>query len=1697
MRWATSLPRGLAVLTAGLLSVSVVAALVGAPTHNAPSPEAAGDPPPPPPKEVVPLFAKTEPAANPTELVLLPDETGLRGWVAGDKSHAGAKVTITAGKKDHEATVGDDNTFALPLTSAKPQPLTVALAVGGKTLSARTTLPARAEGVRHAAFVVTDRSAYRPGHTLKFVAYLRDTTDGIDFKPVPNRDYVVDITSEARGTRAARVKARTDTDGRLTGQYTFSDADSLDHYRLTIVPEGETQPLDGTARVLLGEYRKTKVGLKLKGEVKDGKLVVTFDARDYLDRPVRGTSATWSAVVTKAADAGKLALDPTKFVVQEGGPPSADDFNALPADERLLVLANGVSAMAFSGFGGRTVATREGKAEFAGDKAGTVTLDLWPEWTKGEHTVALTAVFLDETGRENRAEATFALSPKSAKAVRVSTPKDLYATGEKVPVTVTPVGLTDKDAPATTLIVVKLEANPASPWFAPQISDEDGGLVDNARIPPLGAKPKKPAADGWKSLPVYDPVGRKMVTAVPVVNGKATVDLKQPGAYKLVAVTRLADDTTVQSEAGVVVRPPAKLPGLVLRLDARELPAGGRLTGTVHTRFAGAKVLLTLRDAAGTKLVKPLTAGANGLVAFDEPLPANLRYGCAVTVQYVEAAGVVHADLRDVYVIPTDRTLTVTTSTPDTVGPGADVKLNFQVNRQEEVDLVVSVFDESLLSVTGDLSENIRDYFLADGRGQGRAARDLTATRLGGVEISALIAKAKTMLGDKDALAREPGLENRLKELAERWKTGELQMADAVTLVRLAGFEVYLAQPLYVHGGAWKVPKSARLADLLRRDAMNEGQRNYLSATVIDNVVLLALGDRNGMDPWMMHRGNYYNLGFGCQGWNICGGFSCGGFQQFGYYGFGAANLGGQFGFGRGFGGGAFAGGAFGVGGGIQGFGGAFSGAQGSPSFPGGNIGIQGGFVGGQMGFSNGFNRDFGGAPGGAPIGAPLPGLGLADEVVRRDFADSAFWTTSLRTDKTGKATANFKLPDSLTNWRVQVVAVSPKMHVGSAHTRFKTSRPVMIWPMLPRAFAEGDVVSVFGTVHNLSESEQNVRVHLKAENGQVVSAPEQTVKVPAKGSVPVYWTYRAGKPGMTDLLMSAKCDAGSDASLKKLPVVTAALVERVTVSGIVGPGDLKVTLPDGFDPKSAQVSVTIAPSLAADLADTLPYLVEYPYGCVEQTMSRFLPALRVGLILKQSGLSTVKMLEQKLPKVVEAGQKRLIELQQPDGGWGWNGNGQTHEMMTPYALFGLLAAEEAGYPCPNPNTIPNGLGRLAGYLNATGPKWDAALKGDWAKAFPNNTGRHTEINDVLFCLWVAALDAERAKRANVDVNPWFARIEKTAGRAEMSDTGHAFALELAAKHGQKELADKLAAELRKRAQKSGDRVFWTKAGFSRWGENTIEVTATVLKALVAHDAKDPLIPGVLAYFHSTKRGDRWDSTKDTAHVLYALCDYLAAVQAGPAAGGTVTVALNGTELGKTKLDTPESKVVRYAGKDLKAGENVIRATGEKVSAGALVRVSVSFTRTNGGRVEARDHGIKVARTVSVRDEAGKWTELKSGATVPLGSYVKVRVTAMPAAGHLQYFLIESPKPAGFETVPVSDRRFPAAPEAFAPVLREDRESMTCFHYEHAGSAGAEFVVLAEFAGEFALPPARGEQMYRPTENGHSDSFVLKVAPKK
>ena len=284
-------------------------------------------------------------------------------------------------------------------------------------------------------------------------------------------------------------------------------------------------------------------------------------------------------------------------------------------------------------------------------------------------------------------------------------------------------------------------------------------------------------------------------------------------------------------------------------------------------------------------------------------------------------------------------------------------------------------------------------------------------------------------------------------------------------------------------------------------------------------------------------------------------------------------------------------------------------------------------------------------------------------------------------------------------------------------------------------------------------------------------------------------------------------------------------------------------------------------------MSETLEYLVDYPHGCVEQTMSRFLPALKVAGILTKFQIKNPG-LEEKLPKCMDMGIKRLLELQQPDGGWGWNGNSQTHEMMTPYALYGLLEAEKAGYKIPNEQAIQRGLARL--------------------KQFIGNMGEG-QTADRIYCMYIYS------NREKIEAD-WWQFIENQTGRGVLSDYAAAMALEMAANAGKKDLALKLASDLRTRAVRTGGTARWSTARFSRWSDDPHEITAAVLKAFVAQDISDPLIPEILAHFAQTKRGNRWNSTKDTAMILYAMCDYLAKQDYDLRGAKTATLRLNSSD---------------------------------------------------------------------------------------------------------------------------------------------------------------------------------------------------------
>jgi uncharacterized protein YfaS (alpha-2-macroglobulin family) len=1574
----------------------------------APSNEAAARP------AAVPLFGKTEPATNPTHLVLQADDRTVFGWLSGTENFAGEFVHVSlAGGKEELVKVADDNTFSWPYQVKEPtsatfelRPCKSAVATGSITLRPR-------QADEPTVFFIVDRTAYRPAQTLNFAGFLRRPDSQGEFAPLAGRQVEVLLKSEKKNTTAAKLALTADEQGRIVGSYTFLEADALDGYRLSI------PGFKGEARLTLGEFRKSKIKLKIDGQAGREQLKLKFQAVDFLDKPVAATQVSFTAqVIQRQPQTKKTGLKTEQFAYHV---PVVSQFNLedLPEDERLLFEAEG-TLFPTTGTPGPTVAAQlSGQIELKDKEAGEYAIPLQPDWLKGNCSVLVQGVIVDANGREQRATQSIALDEKS-RSVRLELAKRSFAVDEKIEVKARVVDEQGKPlAATTTLVAMRLTPARAAAVFAQEelLWDARNSMPSRAylnrldRLDHINRPNGKFYPQRWLPIQATESFQRNLATAVPFQGETATLQLKAAGAYKLIAITQLADGTQLQNEIGCVIRKTDDLAGLILHLDKEDWSAGDRLTGTIHSRFADARVLLTVRDANSIRLAKPLQL-KGATLALDEALPAGLRYGCSVDVLYLGEYGESYVAARYVRVTPTDRMLTVTAKTKEVYGPGEKVNIDLQVNRQEPVDLVVSVYDQALLGIAADRSADIDSFYLADERIKHTMARELLRRQLGSLTLEQALERAKEHLkrSEENLPAAERAALHQL--VAAVQVPNYLNSANLATLLRVAGVNV---QPLNAHFHNYGYHWNYHLKDakVLQRPLVEVVEQPINQWTVTchlhNNVLYLA---EHHPELRQLAR----NLGVQhLQQWN----------QN--------ANLQNVLQERR-------------LGKESMARGDSHRSVSGNASHS----------VEGQAFMSH---LPAQGAP---PVTLIDADADQSHIMVRRDFSDSAFWNATVRTDAQGKATAEFKLPDSLTNWQVVVTAVSRKMHVGQTKARFRTFKPIMVWPMIPRVFTEGDSVSLFASVHNCTDQPQAIRVKLKVENGAILTREETTILVPAKSNAPVYWTFKAGQAGFTQLLMSADCDAGSDASLKRLPVTPVGAEQMVTASGFCKDG-VKFTVPPGVNLETAKFEINFAPSLAADMAETLNYLVEYPYGCVEQTMSRFLPAIKVAQVLKQFQVNHPG-LNQKLPNCVAGGIKRLLELQQPDGGWGWHGGSQTHEMMTPYALFGLLQAEKAGYSIPNEDAIKRGLDRL--------------------KQFIDGMGEH-QTADRIYCMYVYS------HRRDIQAD-WWKFIAAQREKGKLSDYALALSLEMAVQHKQHGLADQLSGALHNRAQKANGQVTWRTAGFSRWGDDLYEVTAAAMKALVAYDKDDPLIDGVLGFFAATKRGNRWNSTKDTAMILYAMCDYLSRHNFTADGKQSLTFQVNGGAAQKIVFDDGLNKKATLTGKQLQAGENRISFKSQVSAAPVMYRLVFSYWQS-GGDIAPMNKGIQVMRRFYLLDDKGGRRELKSGDSVPRGSYIESDVDAQHGRQQaMSYVLVESPKPCCAEFLPVDDPRYPQHSTQFA--LREERTGFVAFHHEQTPwHINDRCAMLAELAGEYVIAPARVELMYQTTTCGHSGTFRLKV----
>ena len=153
------------------------------------------------------------------------------------------------------------------------------------------------------------------------------------------------------------------------------------------------------------------------------------------------------------------------------------------------------------------------------------------------------------------------------------------------------------------------------------------------------------------------------------------------------------------------------------------------------------------------------------------------------------------------------------------------------------------------------------------------------------------------------------------------------------------------------------------------------------------------------------------------------------------------------------------------------------------------------------------------------------------------------------------------------------------------------------------------------------------------------------------------------------------------------------------------------IELPQKRKPSLTKLELNLSPSLLAVMLDGLPYLAQYPYGCVEQTLSRFVPAVIARKAVKDLSLPSER-LPPNLDDMVQKGLERLVGFQHGDGGWGWWSSDRTNLWMTAYVVYALGLAKDAGVNV-DANMITRGRAYLVGHLGASDVGAEVAHPGD------------------------------------------------------------------------------------------------------------------------------------------------------------------------------------------------------------------------------------------------------------------------------------------------------------------------------------------------------------------------------------------------
>lgn len=728
------------------------------------------------------------------------------------------------------------------------------------------------------------------------------------------------------------------------------------------------------------------------------------------------------------------------------------------------------------------------------------------------------------------------------------------------------------------------------------------------------------------------------------------------------------------------------------------------------------------------------------------------------------------------------------------------------------------------------------------------------------------------------------------------------------------------------------------------------------------------------------------------------------------------------------------------------------------------------------LGLDKGKNGGDGG-PAGAAAGSTAP---------RRDFRPAAFFDGNLLTDAAGVAKVRFKLPESLTSYRLMAVAVAGADRFGSAQATVTTSQRLMARPALPRFLRAGDRFSA-SVIITSKDYAGPLTVTGAFGNLVLDGAPKQELSIGKGESKEVRFAVATRDVGQATVRFSVDGQGVADSVELKREVSAPLVMETVASSGRTDSasaeqiGALKAARHD-----VGSVSVSVATTALVGLRGGVEQLLDYPYGCSEQLASRLVPLVPLQAIAKDFALPLPK----DVPAAIRDTVDKLVRRQQSDGGFGlWADSPGSLPWVSAWVLASLAESKAHGYAVPA-STFDAGAAYLRKQLEGKPEDGYDFANRAFAVDVLSTLGKPDP--GALTRLFEARKDAPLFAKALL-LHAYGTRDPK-ASATLLTEVESAVRPDGAVARVNENLGD----------------------GYAVLFDSSVRTAALVLRGLLAakpnHPLAAPLARGLLA----DRRDGRWATTQESAWALLALRDYRLA-QEGAVPELTARVWLAQKELFSRQ----------FSGRGLNVAE-------QEVPLAAALNKTLTFEKTGTGPLffETRiryarrelptqplDHGFFVQKTLrratpaSLEALLGSFPARGELKFAPSDLVIADLVVVTPRPRH--FVALDDPLPAGFEAVDSTLRTTASWATAAEQSLvdaerdtigtgrgllpswhrREMHDDRVLFFVDAmpAGMYHYRYLARATTLGRFIMPPTRAEEMYAPEHLGRSAAATVSV----